>query len=43
MSTHLAMLRDADVVTGARVGRNVVYRLTGRGDRLIALLEAEPT
>ena len=43
VSTHLAVLRDADMVVGARVGRSVVYRLTDRGDRLVALLEAEPS
>jgi DNA-binding transcriptional ArsR family regulator len=43
VSTHLAVLRDADMVVGARVGRSVVYRLTDRGDRLVALLKAEPS
>jgi DNA-binding transcriptional ArsR family regulator len=42
VSTHLAVLRDADMVVGARVGRSVVYRLTDRGDRLVALLKAQP-
>jgi DNA-binding transcriptional ArsR family regulator len=42
VSSHLAVLREADIVIGARVGRSVVYRLTDRGDRLVALLEAEP-
>jgi DNA-binding transcriptional ArsR family regulator len=43
VSTHLGVLRDADMVVGARVGRSVVYRLTDRGDRLVALLKAEPS
>jgi DNA-binding transcriptional ArsR family regulator len=43
VSTHLAVLRDADVVVGARVGRSVVYRRTDRGDQLVALLNAEPS
>jgi DNA-binding transcriptional ArsR family regulator len=38
VSTHLAVLRDADIVVGTRVGRSVVYRLTDRGDQLVALL-----
>jgi DNA-binding transcriptional ArsR family regulator len=42
VSTHLAVLREAGIVVVARVGRSVVYRLTDRGDRLVALLEAEP-
>ena len=33
VSTHLAVLREAEVVTGGRAGRNVVSRLTERGDR----------
>ncbi|MFF2248886.1 helix-turn-helix domain-containing protein [Streptomyces sp. NPDC058142] len=31
---HLAVLRDADMVVGTRVGRRVVYRRTEAGDRL---------
>ncbi|MFF1644073.1 ArsR/SmtB family transcription factor [Streptomyces sp. NPDC058240] len=31
---HLAVLRDADLVAGTRVGRRVVYRRTGAGDLL---------
>ncbi|MFJ3707597.1 ArsR/SmtB family transcription factor [Streptomyces sp. NPDC090053] len=31
---HLAVLRDADLVAGTRVGRRVVYRRTGTGDLL---------
>ncbi|MEV4534881.1 helix-turn-helix domain-containing protein [Asanoa sp. NPDC049518] len=40
VSTHLAVLRDAGVVAGARVGRAVVYRLTERGTDLLATLDA---
>ncbi|MGG2459535.1 helix-turn-helix domain-containing protein [Streptomyces sp. RGM 3693] len=32
---HLAVLRDAGLVVGTRVGRRVVYRRTERGDLLI--------
>jgi DNA-binding transcriptional ArsR family regulator len=39
VSGHLAVLRDAGVVVGARVGRGVLYRLTDRGEALIALLD----
>ena len=38
VSAHLAVLRDADVVTRARAGRSVVYQLTERGEALTALL-----
>lgn len=38
VSSHLAVLREAGVVTGARAGRHVVYRRTERGERLVALL-----
>ncbi|MER5637153.1 helix-turn-helix domain-containing protein [Kitasatospora sp. NPDC002227] len=31
---HLAVLRDAELVTNARVGRRVVYRRTAAGDQL---------
>ncbi|MGW3248555.1 helix-turn-helix domain-containing protein [Streptomyces sp. NPDC001070] len=31
---HLAVLRDAGLVTGTRVDRRVVYRRTGAGDLL---------
>ena len=31
---HLAVLREADLVVGTRVGRRVVYRRTGTGDLL---------
>lgn len=37
VSSHLAGLRRAEVVTRARAGRNVVYRLTDRGAQLLAL------
>ncbi len=40
VSDHLAVLRDSGVVAGTRAGRNVVYRLTGRGEHLLALLDA---
>lgn len=40
VSAHLAVLRDTGIVTGGRTGRNVVYRLTGRGESLLALLDA---
>jgi len=39
VSTHLAVLREAGLVSGARVGRAVVYRLTDRGTDLLALLD----
>ncbi len=32
---HLAVLRDADLVVGTRVGRRVVYRRTQTGDLLV--------
>lgn len=38
VSAHLAVLRRSDVVTRAKVGRSVVYRLTGRGEDLVDLL-----
>jgi DNA-binding transcriptional ArsR family regulator len=38
VSAHLAVLREADVVTRAKLGRNVVYRLTERGGELVSLL-----
>jgi DNA-binding transcriptional ArsR family regulator len=38
VSSHLAVLREAGVVARARAGRHVVYRLTARGEQLIALL-----
>lgn len=41
VSAHLAVLREAGVVTGARAGRAVVYRLTDRGEGLLALLTPE--
>jgi DNA-binding transcriptional ArsR family regulator len=31
---HLAVLRDADLIAGTRVGRRVVYRRTAAGDQL---------
>ncbi|WP_327118919.1 winged helix-turn-helix domain-containing protein [Nocardia sp. NBC_01730] len=42
VSSHLSVLRDADMVTRARVGRIVVYRLTDRGTRLLTVLEPAP-
>ena len=41
VSDHLAVLRDSGVVAGTRAGRNVIYTLTARGERLLALL-ADP-
>jgi DNA-binding transcriptional ArsR family regulator len=41
ISAHLAVLRDADIATGARVGRHVIYRLTDRGTELVRLLLPE--
>jgi Predicted transcriptional regulators len=38
VSAHLAVLRETGVVIGSRAGRNVVYRLTERGEGLLALL-----
>jgi DNA-binding transcriptional ArsR family regulator len=38
VSDHLAVLRDSGVVAGTRAGRNVVYSLTDRGERLLAVL-----
>ncbi|MEU4742111.1 winged helix-turn-helix domain-containing protein [Actinosynnema sp. NPDC023658] len=35
VSSHLAVLREAGVVTRARAGRNVVYQLTERGEQLL--------
>lgn len=50
VSSHLAALREAGVVTGRRSGRAVYYELTDTGDELARLLtvasasaEAEPT
>jgi len=37
---HLSVLRNADLVTGTRVGRRVVYRRTDTGDRLAGQREA---
>lgn len=42
VSAHLAVLREAGVATGTRAGPSVVYRLTERRGRLVALLDAEP-
>ncbi|TDQ05679.1 winged helix-turn-helix domain-containing protein [Labedaea rhizosphaerae] len=41
VSSHLAVLRAAGVVTRARAGRHVVYRLTERGEQLVALWSAQ--
>ncbi|KZM74860.1 ArsR/SmtB family transcription factor [Nocardia terpenica] len=38
VGAHLSVLRDADIVTGTRTGKNVVYRLTDRGERLVTIL-----
>lgn len=37
VSGHLAVLRDAGVVSRSRVGRGVFYRLTDRGEALLGL------
>lgn len=39
VSGHLAVLREAGVAVGTRVGRGVLYRLTDRGVALLALLD----
>lgn len=41
VSAHLAVLRNADIVIGARVGRHVVYRLTDRGTGLAEVLTGD--
>ncbi|MFD5826129.1 ArsR/SmtB family transcription factor [Lentzea sp. NPDC060358] len=41
VSAHLAVLRRSGVVARAKLGRTVVYRLTERGEELVALL-ADP-
>jgi DNA-binding transcriptional ArsR family regulator len=41
VSGHLAVLRNAGVVTRSRTGRSVFYRLTARGEALIALLSED--
>ena len=38
ISAHLAVLRDSGVIAGARAGHSVVYRLTTRGENLLAVL-----
>ncbi|HZM84716.1 MAG TPA: winged helix-turn-helix domain-containing protein [Candidatus Limnocylindrales bacterium] len=38
VSAHLGVLRESGVVSGARAGRGVVYRLTERGEALLSLL-----
>lgn len=42
VSAHLAVLRENGVVEGARVGRSVVYRLSDRGQDLLALFRSTP-
>ena len=42
VSSHLAILRDTGVVTGSRAGRTVIYRLTSKGETLLALLDDHP-
>lgn len=42
VSAHLAVLRDAGVVVGARTGRHVLYRRTDRGESLATLLTPNP-
>jgi DNA-binding transcriptional ArsR family regulator len=37
---HLAVLRNADLIAGTRVGRRVVYRRTGTGDLIAGQREA---
>ncbi|MET8873087.1 helix-turn-helix domain-containing protein [Nocardia sp. NPDC004604] len=39
VSSHLSVLRDADMVTRIRLGRTVMYRLNDRGARLLTVLE----
>lgn len=43
VSSHLAALRDADVVTGRRSGRAVYYELTDTGNELARLLTVTNT
>ena len=40
VGAHLSVLRDADIVAGTRAGKNVVYRLTDRGRRLVTTLSS---
>ena len=39
VSSHLAVLRETGIVAGTRAGRTVIYRLTDRGETLLALLD----
>ncbi|WP_330231711.1 winged helix-turn-helix domain-containing protein [Nocardia sp. NBC_00508] len=39
ISSHLSVLRAADIVSRARLGRTVIYRLTDRGTRLLTVLD----
>lgn len=40
VSAHLSILRDAGSIAGIRIGRGAQYRLTDKGEALIALLRA---
>jgi DNA-binding transcriptional ArsR family regulator len=42
ISNHLAILRNAGIITGTRAGRSVTYRLSQRGHQLLDGLGARP-